>query len=87
MIDIARPKKPGTYNGRLTDCKRALAPAVSELVVQSSNLPLDVAELTRQLLPNARLAGWGEPEVVITVAMLTGSRDKAGTAVRRRNQR
>jgi hypothetical protein len=87
MSDIARPKKPGTYNGRLMDCKRALAPVVSELLVQSSHLPLDVAVLTRQVMANARLAGWGEPEVVITVAMLTRSRDDAGAPVRRRKQR
>lgn len=84
MNRIAKPKKPGTYNGRLMDCKRALAPVVSELIVQSSHLPVDVAEITRQVLPAARLAGWGEPEAIITVAMLMKSEDKAGSPVRRR---
>jgi hypothetical protein len=87
MQEISRPRQPGAYHGRLKDLKRALAPIVAELLVQSSAKPLDPADITKRVLPAARLAGWGEPEVAVVVAMLTTSEDKRGARVRRRRRR
>jgi hypothetical protein len=84
MQEVNRPRQPGSYHGRLTDLKRALAPIIAELLVQSSPKPLDPADITQQVLPAARLAGWGEPEIVVAVALLTTSQDKRGAPVRRR---
>ena len=84
MQEVNRPRQWGTYHGRLTALKRALAPIVAELLMQSSPRPLDPADITQQVLPAAPLAGWSEPEIVVALALLTASQDKRGAPLRRR---
>lgn len=84
MLEVKRPRQPGAYHGRLMDLKKALAPIVAELLVKASTRPLDPADITQQVLPAARLAGWNEPEIVVAIALLTTSQDKRGAPVRHR---
>jgi hypothetical protein len=85
--EYARPLKPGNYNGRLGDCKRALAPPVAEFLVNSAGLPVDTEQICKLVMPMALRSGWSEVEVIVVVAMLTKSKDDVGTEVRRRRQK
>jgi hypothetical protein len=85
MDDIARPRQPGYYHGRLTDCKRALTSAVDELLVKAAGLRLDRELISRQLTPPASRAGWGEIEVIVAVSMLVKCEPKSPSETRRKN--
>jgi hypothetical protein len=68
------PKREGYYQGRILDCRDDLSARVLRHLDGSRGGSDDDSHILRDVMPDAKAAGWGEQEVLACVKLITGVR-------------